>query len=107
MIKPRAKSVVMAVVVLVLVAVNLVVFTKTTKFTCPGDTQTYTTVRKSRGFPLSYWSHSSMGPAACEFSSLTNTSSTFLLQAVLVDLIVAGAVLMGAQAALNYGRKKK
>lgn len=105
MINPQVKSVVVALVALGLIVLNVVVFTRTSTSTCSGG-ETFVTESKSRGFPLSYWSQSEISQSVCEFSSLS-TSKTFMLQAVLVNLIVAGAMLMGTHLVLDYKRGKK
>jgi hypothetical protein len=108
MISSRAKSVVVAFVALSLVALNIVVFTRTTEYTCPSG-EKYTVENKSRGFPLSYSSSTKvdMNAPECEFSSLPNSISSFGLPALLVNIIVAGAVLTGAHVVLDYKRGKK
>lgn len=108
MISPRAKSVIVAAVALSLVAANLVVFTRTAEYACP-EGQKYTVESRSRGFPLSYWSlhETDMGAPACEFSSVHDSGSAFSLPAVIVNLIVGGAVLTGAHVILDYRRGKK
>ena len=107
MIKPKVKSLIVAVVALSLTMLNVVVFTQTSTSTCSGG-ETFVTESKSRGFPLSYWSQANISPSTtmCEFSSL-GASKTFILQAVLVNLIVAGAILMGTHLVLDYRRGKK
>lgn len=101
--------IVIAAVSLALLAANLYSFNRMAKADCPNGMGTYTQSYSVRGLPLTYWkTGGDKNLSNCGFDmGWSDSKSTFLYQSLVVDLGVAGAVLIATHVALDYRRQRR